>query len=119
MLAAVRWAVERGADVINYSGGFAPLDELSRPIIRPPWVWPEELIEEEVEFQRAMESAVVSVVSAGNEGEIGRRGTLSMPATCPAVISVGAVDKRNVLARFSSVGPALRSASSRPTSSRR
>jgi hypothetical protein len=109
VLAAVRWAVEHRADVINYSGGFAPLDENNRPIIRPPWVWPAELIEEEVEFSRAMESGVVSVVSAGNEGEIGRRGTLSMPATCPDVISVGAVDKRNTLARFSSVGPAFRS----------
>jgi subtilisin family serine protease len=114
VLAAVRWAIEHNADVINYSGGFAPLDQFHRPIIPPPWVWPEELVEEEVEFARAMDSGIVAVVSAGNEGEIGRRGTLSMPATCPQVISVGAVDKQNVLARFSSVGPAFRSAQVRP-----
>jgi subtilisin family serine protease len=109
VLAAVRWAIEHGADVINYSGGFAPVDENNQAIIPPPWVWPADLVEEEVEFARAMDSGIVAVVSAGNEGEIGRRGTLSMPATCPQVISVGAVDKRNVLARFSSVGPAFRS----------
>lgn len=109
VLAAVQWAIDHGADVINYSGGYAPLDENNQPLIRPPWVWTADLIEEEVEFARAMESGVVSVVSAGNEGEVGRRGTLSMPATCPQVISVGAVDKQNVLARFSSVGPVFRS----------
>ena len=109
VLAAVQWAIDHNADVINYSGGFAPVDRNNQPIIPPPWVWPADLVEEEVEFARAMESGIVAVVSAGNEGEIGRRGTLSMPATCPQVISVGAVDKGNVLARFSSVGPAFRS----------
>jgi subtilisin family serine protease len=110
VLAAVRWAVEHGADVINYSGGYAPLLEDGSAEIPPPWVWAKELLEEEVEFARAMDAGVVSVVSAGNEGEYGRRGTLSMPATCPQVISVGAIDKRRELPRYSSVGPALRSA---------
>jgi Subtilase family len=110
VLAAVRWAIDHQADVINYSGGFAPVDRFGRPIIPPPWVWPEDLVEEEMEFKRAMDSGIVAVVSAGNEGEIGRRGTLSMPATCPQVMSIGAVDKQNALARFSSVGPAFRSA---------
>lgn len=107
---AVRWAIDHGADVINYSGGFAPVNpQTQQAIIPPPWVWPEELLDEETEFKRAMEAGIVSVVSAGNEGSLGRDGTLSSPATCPDVISVGAVDKLRRLAFFSSVGPAYRS----------
>ena len=113
IVAAVRWAVEQGADVINYSGGYAPI--LNHPLlgqvvlVDPPWVWTEEPTEEESELIRAMEAGVVSVVSAGNEGGVGREGTLSMPATTPAVISVGSIGKDRALSGFSSVGPALRS----------
>ena len=56
-----------------------------------------------------MDSGVVAVVSAGNEGDIGRQGTLSMPATSPSVISVGSVGKQRNLSGFSSVGPVYRS----------
>ena len=113
VIAAVHWAIEKGAHIINYSGGYAPI--LNHPIlglmilVEPPWVWPKDLLEEEVEFERAMDNGIVAVVSAGNEGDIGRRGTLSMPATSPAVISVGSVDKKRNLSGFSSVGPAYRS----------
>lgn len=110
---AVRWAVEHGADVINYSGGFAPLFN-GVPIVEPPWVWPLELVEEEEEFRKAMEAGVVCVVSAGNEGEHGDRGTLSMPATCRDVISVGAIDKGSAVSGFSSRGPAYRSSDVHP-----
>jgi hypothetical protein len=90
---AVRWAIERGAHVINYSGGYTPV--IYHPVlgqivqVAPPWVWPAELLSEEDEFKRAMDNGIVAVVSAGNEGGIGEEGTLSMPVTCPAGISVG------------------------------
>ena len=93
VLTAVRWAIERGAHVINYSGGYAPI--IYHPFlgqivqVAPAWVWPAELLSEEDEFKRAMDNGIVAVVSAGNEGGIGEEGTLSMPATCLAVISVG------------------------------
>ena len=113
LISAVRWAVQKGAQVINYSGGYAPI--INHPtlgqqiLVKAPWVWPLELLEEEAEFKQAMDSGVVSVVSAGNEGEVGPRGTLSMPATCPAVISVGSIGKDRRLSSFSSVGPCYRS----------
>ena len=113
VIAAIRWAIEKGAHIINYSGGYAPV--LNHPtlglivLVTPPWVWPRDLLEEESEFKRAMDNGIVAVVSAGNEGNIGRRGTLSMPATSPAIISVGSVDKQRRLSGFSSVGPAYRS----------
>jgi subtilisin family serine protease len=113
VISAVRWAVQKGAHVINYSGGFAPI--INHPalgqvvLVEPPWVWPEQLLEEEAEFKQAMDSGVVAVVSAGNEGELGKRGTLSMPATSPAVISVGSIGKDRRLSGFSSAGPCYRS----------
>jgi subtilisin family serine protease len=113
IISAVRWAVQKGAHVINYSGGFAPV--VNHPtlgqvvLVEPPWVWPEQLLEEEAEFKYAMDSGVVAVVSAGNEGELGKRGTLSMPATSPAVISVGSIGKDRRLSGFSSTGPCYRS----------
>lgn len=105
---AVNWAVEKHVDVINYSGGFAPVFN-GQAIIDPPWVWPLDLLEEEMAFRDATEAGVVCVVSAGNEGDYGRRGTISMPATCPDVVSVGAVGKNLILSGFSSVGPVYRS----------
>jgi subtilisin family serine protease len=108
VIEAVRWAVSQGADIINYSGGFAPVYQ-GVPLIAPPWVWPDELLEEEQEFQRAVEAGVVAVVSAGNEGALGHSGTLSLPATCSAVISVGAISKLRQRSSFSSAGPSLRS----------
>ena len=112
--AAVGWAVDHGAEVINYSGGYSPIDADGNVLVDPPWVWQLDLMEEEVEFANAMDRGIVSVVSAGNDGDYGRRATLSMPATCPAVISVGATDKNRKLDSFSSVGPALRSAKVSP-----
>ena len=107
---AVRWAVQNHADVINYSGGFSPLNSRGFPLIPPPWVWSAELMEEEKEFLAAMTAGVVCAVSAGNDGRMHSRGTLSMPAICPDVISVGSVSKALRLSGFSSTGPAFRSA---------
>ncbi len=113
VIGAVRWAVEQGADIINYSGGFVPI--LHHPalgpltMVAPPWVWPAEPIEEEGEFLRAIARGVVCVVSAGNEGANGARGTLSMPATAHDLISVGAIGRGLTRSSFSSRGPSFRS----------
>ena len=66
-------------------------------------------MEEEKEFAAAMAAGVVCVVSAGNDGNLHSRGTISMPATCPDVISVGSVSKKLKLSRFLSSGPSFRS----------
>jgi subtilisin family serine protease len=102
---AIDWAIKKEAHVINFSGGFSPL---SRFNIAPPWVWSAELMGEEKQFVRAMRAGLVCVVSAGNDGDRNSLGTLSMPATCADVISVGSVSKGSVLSSFSSRGPSYR-----------
>ncbi len=109
LIEAIRWAVQAEADVINFSGGFSPVID-GKPLVDAPWVWPEDLLEEEIEFSNATATGAVAVVSAGNEGRLGDYGTLSVPATSPNVISVAALNPNGQRSSFSSAGPALRSA---------
>jgi len=52
---------------------------------------------------QAMDAGVVLVVAAGNEGD--RYFTVSAPGTAEKVITVGAIDRENNIADFSSRGP--------------
>jgi subtilisin family serine protease len=104
--AAVRYAVEQGADIINFSGGYAPV-EYGVPLVDPPWVWRVSEMKEEREIRRAFDNGVVSVVSAGNYGRFGF-GTISCPATSPHAIAVGSITKQRTLSSFSSRGPTYR-----------
>jgi subtilisin family serine protease len=89
ILAGMQWAAERGARVVNLSLGSA-----DRPGVDP--------IEEAVNRLSA-EHNMLFVVSAGNDGELHL--PVSSPSTADAALSVGAVDKSDRLADFSSRGP--------------
>jgi subtilisin family serine protease len=50
------------------------------------------------------DTGALFVVAAGNDGESGAR-TLGSPGTAPAALTVGALDRADIPARFSSQGP--------------
>lgn len=88
--AAMRWAVDQGANVLNLSlggpgrtDGKSLLSRLAGAIAR---------------------DGVMVVVSAGNDGEAGA-GTVTAPGDAPEALTVGAVDSYGALAPFSSRGP--------------
>jgi thermitase len=85
----IYWATRQGAAVINISsGGTEDYAPLSRAI------------------EAATERGVLVVASAGNFGGDGGNPTV-YPAAYPGVLSVGATDRSNRLAYFSSHGPWL------------
>lgn len=97
IIAAVYYAVDNGADIINMSlGGYQADPYMSTAI------------------QYAYDHGVVVIAAAGNCGtgtEYGcdpsNPGAIAHPARDPYVIAVGAVDDSNQRAEFSSYGPAL------------
>jgi subtilisin family serine protease len=89
VLAGMQWAAERGARVVNLSLGRADT----------PGV---DAVEEAVGRLSAQYN-MLFVVAAGNDGERGR--PVSSPSTADAALSVGAVDKADRMAPFSSSGP--------------
>jgi Subtilisin-like serine proteases len=88
ILAGMQWAAEQGAAVVNMSlGGW------DTPEVDPLEAAVETLTER---------YGTLFVIAAGNEGE---DGTISSPASADAALAVGAVDRDDDLARFSSRGP--------------
>ncbi|MFG2058227.1 S8 family serine peptidase [Micromonospora sp. NPDC048930] len=89
ILAGMEWAaVEKKADVVNLSlGGW------DTPEIDP--------IEQAVQTLTA-QTGTLFVIAAGNDGADGSVGS---PATADAALAVGAVDRDDALAEFSSRGP--------------
>ncbi|MGH8792932.1 MAG: S8 family peptidase [Stackebrandtia sp.] len=99
ILAGMDWAAESGAAVVNVSlGGPAG------PEVDP--------IEQAVEDLTA-EHGMLFVIAAGNDGDFGDE-TVSSPGTAPSALTVGAVDKSDALASFSSRGPSIRGAALKP-----
>ncbi|GAA3907712.1 S8 family serine peptidase [Streptomyces lacrimifluminis] len=90
IIAGMEWAVAQGADVVNLSLGGEDM-----PGIDP--------LEETVNRLSA-ESDALFVISAGNSGEAGES-TVGSPGSADAALTVGAVDKSDQLADFSSRGP--------------
>lgn len=90
IIAGMEWAVAQKADVVNLSLGGTDL----------PGTDP---MEEAVDRLSA-DSDTLFVVAAGNEGEFGE-GTVGSPGSADAALTVGAVDKSDALADFSSRGP--------------
>jgi hypothetical protein len=89
VMSGIEWAVQQGAHVINLSLG-APdncdgTDALS------------------VMCDAAVDAGVVVCVAAGNAGPTG--GSIGSPACARKVITVGATDKTDAIADFSSRGP--------------
>lgn len=91
MVRGVEWAMSEGVDVINISAGS-----------------PNELPALKRVIDRAFEEGIHLVAAAGNRGEeTGRLTTVDYPARYREVISVGAVDRLDRKAGFSSYGPGL------------
>jgi subtilisin family serine protease len=90
IIAGMEWAANSGADVINMSlGGFLPsdgTDPMSQALNRI-----------------TAETGALFVVAAGNSGPAA--GWISGPGAADAALTVGAVDRNDELADFSSRGP--------------
>ncbi|WP_328861403.1 S8 family peptidase [Streptomyces sp. NBC_00306] len=89
IVAGMQWAVDQGAQVVNMSLGSPDtpgVDPMEAAIAR-------------------LSGKALFVVAAGNSGE-GRR-TIWSPGSAPTALTVGAVDKQDQLADFSSRGPNL------------
>ncbi|WUD78326.1 S8 family peptidase [Streptomyces sp. NBC_00510] len=90
IIAGMEWAVAEKADVVNLSLG--------------TWDSPEIDPAEEAVNRLSAESGTLFVIAAGNTGEQGP-GTVGSPGSADAALTVGAVDKQDKLAPFSSTGP--------------
>ncbi|ATE53193.1 S8 family serine peptidase [Actinosynnema pretiosum] len=95
ILAGAQWAVDRGAAVVNLSLGGA-----DTPGLDP--------VEEAVE---SLSDRALFVVAAGNSG---RPGTIGSPGSADSALTVGAVDRQDGLAPFSSRGPRLGDSAVKP-----
>ncbi|MDP6627369.1 MAG: S8 family serine peptidase [Methanopyri archaeon] len=85
VIAGIEWAVDNGMDVASMSlGGSSGTDALLEAC------------------DAARDNGTIIVAAAGNSG-----GSVGYPAAYDSCITVGAVDKRNKLASFSSRGPEL------------
>ncbi|MGX1908273.1 S8 family serine peptidase [Streptomyces phaeochromogenes] len=89
VIAGMQWAVDQGAKVVNLS-----LGSLDTPGADPK----EEAIAQ-------LSDKALFVVAAGNSGDGPR--TIWSPGSAPEALTVGAVDKEEQLAYFSSRGPNL------------
>jgi subtilisin family serine protease len=90
IIAGMEWAADEGADIINLSLGGS-----DSPGVDP--------MEEEVN-RLSSEKGVLFAIAAGNDGEYGES-TVGSPGSAEAALTVGAVDKDDKLASFSSIGP--------------
>ncbi|WP_369270358.1 S8 family serine peptidase [Streptomyces sp. R11] len=89
IVAGMQWAVDQGAKIVNLS-----LGSLDTPGVDPK----EEAI-------ARLSDKVLFVAAAGNSGDGPR--TVWSPGSAPAALTVGAVDKQDQIADFSSRGPNL------------
>lgn len=88
---AINLAIQSGADVVNISGGqFSPTGT-AHPILAGA-------------IQKCIESGVLLVAAAGNQG----CDCLHIPAALPAVLPVGAMDREGTPLPFSNWGEAYR-----------
>ncbi|MGW5399555.1 S8 family peptidase [Streptomyces sp. NPDC003952] len=87
IVSGMQWAVDQGAAVVNMSLGYPDT----------PGVDPME------EAVARLSAKALFVVAAGNEGD--KAATLRSPGSAAAALTVGAVDKQDQLAEFSSRGP--------------
>ncbi|WP_232837016.1 S8 family serine peptidase [Lentzea terrae] len=98
VLAGIEWAARSGAKIVNLSlGGEVTdgTDELSALVDR-----------------LSAETGALFVVAAGNNGPAGR--SVTSPGAATSALTVGAVDRQNKLAPFSSTGPRIGDAHVKP-----
>ncbi|MGW8847550.1 S8 family serine peptidase [Streptomyces xiamenensis] len=98
IIEGMEWAVDQGADIISMSlGGPAGFE------IDPM---------EEAVNRLSAESDALFIIAAGNSGPFA--GSIGSPGTADAALTIGAVDKSDQLADFSSVGPRTRDGALKP-----
>ncbi|MFD7963789.1 S8 family serine peptidase [Streptomyces zaomyceticus] len=90
VIAGMQWAVDQRADVVSMSLGNASARDCTDPVAQAAQ-------------QLARSSHSLFVVAAGNSGP--GTGTVSSPGCVPEALTVGAVDRDDTTARFSSRGP--------------
>ncbi|MFI1104850.1 S8 family peptidase [Streptomyces melanogenes] len=90
IIAGMEWAAAEGADVVNLSLGSPD----------SPGVDPMEAMVDKL----SAEKGILFAIAAGNEGE-GGDSTVGSPGSADAALTVGAVDRDDRLAPFSSIGP--------------
>ena len=98
VMAGIEWAARSGAKIVNLSlGGDVTdgTDELSALVDR-----------------LSAETGALFVVAAGNNGPAGR--SVTSPGAATSALTVGAVDRQNKLAPFSSTGPRIGDAHVKP-----
>ena len=98
IMAGIEWAVNQGADVLSLSLGTHDWHTMNENCDSDGG-----LIVGKVNW--AVSHGVVTVISAGNEGETANG--ISSPGCASGAIAVGAVNKYDILAGFSNHGPAL------------
>ncbi len=99
VIAGIEWAVANKASIISMSLGTSPLDGGgARPNCD------NEIPTFTEAINNATAAGVIVVAAAGNSGTSG----LGAPACISSVIAVGAVDSKDILAGFSSVGAAMK-----------
>ncbi|NED82997.1 S8 family serine peptidase [Streptomyces sp. SID11233] len=98
VMAGMEWAANEGADVINMSLGAAATDST-------------DALTEAVDSLSAS-TGTLFVIAAGNYGpdEV----SIASPATAASALTVGAVDREDQLAEFSSRGPRIADAGIKP-----
>ena len=101
-LFAAEYADSTGADIINSSLGYTTFDNPADSHTYADLTGNKTLISRAATW--ASETGMVVVNSAGNEGTNAWQ-YIGAPADSPGVLSIGAVDRSGVLARFSSIGP--------------
>ncbi|MET9628748.1 S8 family serine peptidase [Lentzea sp. NPDC006480] len=89
ILAGMQWAAEQGAQVINMSLGGGDTPEID-PL-------------EEAVNRISAQTGALFVIAAGNSG---RPETIGSPGSAESALTVGAVDRNDGIAPFSSRGPA-------------
>ncbi|MFJ1614290.1 S8 family peptidase [Streptomyces sp. NPDC088249] len=99
IIAGMQWAVDQKADVVSMSLGSPTPTDCTDPMS----VAAEEL---------AQSKNTLFVIAAGNSGPA--LNTVSSPGCAPSVLTVGAVDRDDSTASFSSRGPAIGSHTLKP-----
>lgn len=100
IIAGMEWAVAKGAKVVNMSLGASGETDGTDPM---------SLAVNEI----SRSSGALFVVAAGNDGELGDM-TVGSPGAADAALTVGAVDRDDSLASFSSRGPRFGDKAAKP-----
>jgi subtilisin family serine protease len=93
VIAGMEWAADQGAEIVNMSLGSSGATDGTDPM-------------SQALNDLSRRTGTLFVVAAGNEGEQGPR-TVGSPGAADAALTVGAVDRDDSLAPFSSRGPRL------------